>query len=146
MEKTWIIVADSARARFFQVERPIGPIREVRDIVNPEARLHERELVTDSPGRTHQNQAGPARRQTFDEGSAKEHETRLFAREIIEEAEKLRGRGELQKLHVLAEPGFLGRLREHYSDPLKRCIGEEITNRATERRPEEIRELLPFRM
>lgn len=144
--KTWVLVADSARARLFIAERPVGPLVEIRDIVNPEARLHERDLVTDSPGRTHQNQAGPTRRQTFDEPSAKDHETRSFAREVIGEIEKLRGRGELEKLHVLAEPGFLGYLREQYSTPLKRCVGDEVTNRATHQRPEEIRELLPFRM
>lgn len=146
MEKTWIVVADSSRARFFQVEKPVGPLREMRDLVNPDGRLHEGDLVSDAPGRTHQGQAGPERRQAFDEPSAKQHETRRFAREVIESIDKLRNSGELKKFHVLAEPGFLGQLREHYSAPLKKCVGEEITRRVTQQRPEKIRELLPLRM
>lgn len=150
MEKIWVVAADSSRARLFQAEKPVGPLREIRDFVNPGGRLQERELVSDEKGRTFTegggDNTGGERRQTFEPPSEKEHQARRFAREIIEEVEKLRGRGELNKLHVLAEPGFLGHLREHYSQPLRKCIGEEVTNRSTQRTPEEIRELLPFRI
>ncbi len=147
MENIWVIAADSVHARLFRAEHITGPLQEVRDMVNPESRLDERELVTDAPGRTFSSGGGGAEhRYTYDQRSEKEHQAKLFARDVINEIEKLRARGELERVHVIAAPEFLGRLREHYSPPLKKCVAEEVTNRATDRRPEEIRELLPYRM
>lgn len=150
MEKIWVVAADSVRARLFRAEHITGPLREVRDLVNPESRLQERELVTDDKGRTFAEGGGDAtggeRRQKFEPPSEKEHQTRMFAREIMDEIDKLRARGELERLHVLAEPRFLGELREFYTAPLKKCVGEEVGKHVTQQRPEEIRELLPYRM
>src|SRR5690606_36026805 len=150
MERIWVIAADNARARLFQAEHITGPLHEVRDLVNPEARLQERELVSDSKGSTWGmgggDNAGPARRQKFEPPSEKEHQSQMFAREVIEEVDKLRARGELERLHVIAEPGFLGRLRACYTPQLQKCLGEEVGRRATQRPPREIRELLPYRM
>lgn len=144
MENIWVLAADNVHARFFRAEHVTGPLREVRDIVNPESRLQERELVSDTPGRAFSPSAG--NRQAYGEASEKEHQSRTFAREVIGEVEKLRARGELERFHVVAEPGFLGRLRENYSPPLKKCVGAEVTNHATQCRAEEIRDLLPYRM
>lgn len=150
MENIWVVVADSVRARLFRAEHVTGPLQEVRDFVNPDARLQERELVSDDKGRTAAASApgkvGGAGRQTYEPPSEKEHQSRLFAHEVIGEIEKLRAHGELERLHVISDPEFLGRLRENYSPPLRKCVGAEITSHATQRRPEEIRELLPYRM
>ena len=144
MENIWVLAADNVHARLFRAEHITGPLQEMRDIVNPESRLQERELVSDAPGRGFGPSVG--NRQAYGEPSEKEHQARMFAREVIDEVEKLRARGELERFHVIAEPGFLGRLREHYSPPLKKCIGAEVTNHATQCRAEEIRDLLPYRM
>lgn len=147
MENIWVVVADSVHARLFRAEHVTGPLCEIRDIVNPESRLDERELLTDGPGRTTSSGgSGPQHRYTYSERSEKDHQADLFAADVIDEIEKLRTAGELERFHVLADPAFLGRLRGHYPAPLSKCVGEEITNHATRRRPEEIRELLPYRM
>lgn len=150
MEKIWVVAADNARARLFQAEHITGPLHEVRDIVNPDARLQEREMVSDSKGSSWSGRGGVNgsgdRRQKYEPPSEKVHQAELFAREVVGEIEKLRTQGELERVHILAEPGFLGKLRDKYSGPLEKCIGEEITNHATQNRPEEIRELLPYRM
>ncbi|HEX6928165.1 MAG TPA: host attachment protein [Gammaproteobacteria bacterium] len=147
MENIWVVAADSVHARLFRAEHITGPLCEIRDMVNPESRLDERELVTDGPGRTLSSGGGrPEHRYTYDQRSEKDHRAERFAGEVIDEIEKLRTRGELERLHVLAEPSFLGKLRGHYPSALKKCVVEEIPNHATQRRPEEIRELLPYRM
>lgn len=152
MEKIWVVAADSVRARLFQAEHITGPLHEVRDMVNPESRLKERELVADDKGRDFSEGAGEgntttdSRRQKFEPPSEKEHQAEMFAREIVGEIERLRTQGELERVHILAEPGFLGKLRDKYTGPLEKCIGEEVTNHATQNKPEEIRELLPYRM
>lgn len=148
MENIWVIAADSVHARLFRAEHITGPLREMRDMINPESRLDERELVTDAPGRTTSggNGNGPEHRYTYDQRSEKQHQADRFAGEVMDEIEKLRTTGELERLHVIAAPEFLGRLRVHYSSPLKKCVAEEVTNNATQRPPDEIRELLPYRM
>jgi len=57
MKKTWILVADSSKARLFTVESASGPLIEVRDFLHPESRMHEQELTTDLPGK-HRNDTG----------------------------------------------------------------------------------------
>lgn len=140
MENIWVVVADSVRARLFRAEHITGPLQEVRDLVNPESRLAERDLLTDGPGRALTTGGNHEQR------SEKDHQARRFAGEVIDEVERLRARGELERMHVIAAPEFLGRLRERYSPPLKKCVVEEVASHVTDRRPAEIRELLPYRM
>lgn len=157
MEKIWVVAADKVRARLFQAEHITGPLHEVRNLVNPESRLHERELTTDEQGKVFLSGTGArgagrgsgnyqGTTSDYEERSEKEHQARWFAKEIIGELDKLRMQGELERVHVLAEPGFLGELREQYPRPLQKCIASEVGKRATERRPEEVREFLPYRM
>lgn len=150
MEKIWVVAADNVHARLFQAENVTGPLREARDMLNPESRLKERELVTDAKGRTYGERGGDsigdARRQKFEPPSEKEHQARLFAREVVDEIEKLRERGELERLHVVAEPSFLGRMREFYPAPLHKCVSTEVSRNVTSQPAEDIRELLPYRM
>ncbi|MGE5167657.1 MAG: host attachment protein, partial [Deltaproteobacteria bacterium] len=44
MADTWILVADSARARVFEVTREDPTLREVAAFTNPEGRIAQREL------------------------------------------------------------------------------------------------------
>ncbi|HEX6930326.1 MAG TPA: host attachment protein, partial [Gammaproteobacteria bacterium] len=104
MEKIWVIAADNARARLFQAEHITGPITEVRDIVNPEARLQDRELLADASGRS--ASSGGSGLAAYDEASEKQHQSQLFARDVVDEIEKLRSAGELERFHVLAQPEF----------------------------------------
>ncbi len=56
----WVLVADNSRARFFTAEKPAGPLTETRDLANPEARLHEGDLVSDKTGRDRNPSTGTA--------------------------------------------------------------------------------------
>lgn len=147
MENIWVVAADKVHARLFRAENITGPLNEVRDMVNPESRLQERELRTDVPGRTFSfSGGGPEHRHAYDEASEKEHQARRFANEVADALDHLRATGELERLHVLAEPGFLGELRAQYSHELQKCVASEVAKRATDRRAEEVREMLPRRM
>lgn len=144
MTKIWVIAADSWRARLFRADSPAGKITEVRTLVNPEARLREGELITDTGGG---GQAlGGASRHIFNQPSEKEHQENLFARQVAEEIEQLRREGKLDRVYVVAEPRFLGRLRENYSRELQKRVGVEVPRHVTAQSPARIRELLPFRI
>lgn len=51
MKSAWIVVADASRARFFSAELPASPLCEIETLSNPEARLHEGDLISDRGGR-----------------------------------------------------------------------------------------------
>jgi hypothetical protein len=51
MDTMWILVADQSRARSFAIDGESRRPRKIEDRVNPEGRAHERDLVTDGPGR-----------------------------------------------------------------------------------------------
>lgn len=78
MANTWIVAADSSRARFLQVagrERLV----EVESMLNPDGRMDDRELTTDAHPRF-RGTAGPG--SDRQETSAQEHATDLFAKRV----------------------------------------------------------------
>ena len=48
MPVTWIVVADSSRARIFS-KNGRTPLREEAGFIHPESRLHEQDLTSDAP-------------------------------------------------------------------------------------------------
>jgi protein required for attachment to host cells len=102
----WVIVADNSRARFFTAEKPAGPLTETHDLANPEARLHEGDLVSDKTGRDRNPSSGTAHGVGAD-ASHKQEGADRFALAICEELDAARAAGTFQKLYILAAPPFL---------------------------------------
>ena len=48
MPTTWIVAADSSRARILQVVGREHRLVEIQDFVNPKGRMDDRELITDA--------------------------------------------------------------------------------------------------
>jgi len=130
MEKIWVLAGDTSCARVFATDRRNGDLEEQFDLVNPEARLHERELTSDLPGRT-ANSATRTRHGYGGEDTKKHHATTRFAREISERLEKARIQGKWEKLYIVADPSFLGELRKCLDpDTAQRVTGEVDKNLA----------------
>src|SRR2546428_9268043 len=87
MTTTWIIAADSSRARILQVTDREKRLAEIEDLLNPEARVDDRELTTGAHARFH-GSSGPA--SDREEMSAPEHATELFAKRVGEYLDKAR--------------------------------------------------------
>lgn len=143
MEKIWIVVADGVRARLFQAEKRTGPLIERKDIANPDARLPERELVTDTRGRGNGGATSERRHAYGEDYDEHDRQRAIFAKDLAKRLEKLRAKGELELLYVIAEPGFLGLLRGEMGKQLTSCVKGELHQRITNEKVEEIRELLP---
>lgn len=136
----WVVVADNSRARFFTAEKSASPLIEMRDMTNPEARLHEADLVSDKGGR----ERGMAGAHGFGTASERKHEgVEKFAAAVCAELEAARSSAELTKLYVVAAPSFLGLLRKHQSHALRQVIGAEIDKNLSVQDPETIRSNLP---
>ncbi|HSQ08030.1 MAG TPA: host attachment protein [Chromatiaceae bacterium] len=141
MMTTWVLVADTYRARLFGAERPASPLTELRDLASPEARLHEGDLVTDKGGRD-RNPMGGGHGLGAD-GGHKHDVAERFAQQICDLLETARVAGQLSKLYVIAAPAFLGMLRRHQSHALKQLVVGEIDKSIAGQEPASIRKHLP---
>jgi protein required for attachment to host cells len=141
MSVTWIVVADSSRARIFSAEKPISKLVEVQALTHPEGRLHQGDLVTDKPGRD--NNASYGSHNMGHETDAKEEESLRFAAMVCERLEEGRCQGQYEKLYVIAAPTFLGLLRKQQNSALRKTVADEIPKNLSTHTPAEIRKVLP---
>ena len=131
---TWIVAADSSRARVLQVADPEKTFVEIEDLVNPHARLPERDLQTDAEPRFNGHggvgKAGSGR--TGGPGSDRqtkgpfEHGVELFAREVGSYLEKARTEHRYESLVLVAPPKFLGALRKAISKEVEKLVVDEM--------------------
>ena len=134
MPTTWIVAADSSRARILRVVGRERRLVEIQDFVNPKGRMEGRELITDAHPRFsgHGGVRKSGERPTSGPGSdrqettAVEHETELFAKQIDRYLDKARVKGLFDKLHLVAPPKFLGLLRHNLGKETAKRVAEEI--------------------
>ncbi len=138
----WVLVADNSRARFFTAERPASPLNETKDLANPEARLHEGDLVSDKAGRDRNPSTGNIHGMGA-EACHKQEGADRFALSVCDELDSGRVAGAFHKLYILAAPAFLGLLRKHQSAALKQCIAGEFDKNLATQDPATIRKHLP---
>jgi protein required for attachment to host cells len=140
MSKIWVVAADASRARFFTADKPASALNEIETLSNPEARLHEGDLVSDRGGR---GVNGGAAHNYSTGNEAKQEAANRFAAEVCKHLEKGRNSRAFGKLYVMAAPHFLGLLRKHQSDALRGLVSDEIASDLTTQSPERIRARLP---
>ena len=118
MSAVQILVADAGRARFLSLEAP--PETESRrrlverdDLLNPEGRLTDSEVYSDSrPGLRHADVGGPGHGLDDHRSGHFAEVDRRFARRIAEEAVRRCRDEEARRLVVVAGPHMLGLLRD----------------------------------
>ncbi len=139
---TWIVVAESSRARIFASAGPRKVLDEVVSLLQPAARLKERELVSDSPGRSFDS-AGQGRHAVGSANEHKHHEAENFARTIAEQLDSARQGKEFGQLILVAPPHFLGLLRKHMSSQCAAMVVATVNKNLVQHSPAEIGEYLP---
>jgi len=145
MPNTWILVADSGSARVFTVDSPTGPLQEREDYASPEARVHERDLGSDTPGRSFDSR-GHHRHALGKEEPPQQRSAMNFARLLAGRVSRARTSGELERLIVVAAPEFLGLLREALDDQTRKQVERELPLNLVALKPQEIRARLPERL
>ena len=125
MTTTWIIAADASRARILQVTDRAQQLEEVENLLNPEGRVHDRELISDAhPRLSSHSGGGPG--SDREETSAAEHATELFAKRVGDYLDKARTAHRYDRLHLIAPPKFLGRLRKELGKEVQKLVAEEL--------------------
>lgn len=139
---TWVVAADSSRARILACETRKGVLEEVQALVRPESRLHGQELQTDGPGRTFDS-GGQGRHAMEPKVDAKHQEAIRFAKDVCDTLSAAHGQGRFSKLYIVAAPAFLGLLRDGLHGPVHQAIAGEVAKNMASHGLDEIRGHLP---
>ena len=125
MATTWIVAADESRARVLQVARPERKLEEIESMLNPEGRLHDREMQSDAEPRF-SGRAGGGPASDRETQGAVEHAVKVFAREVGRYLEKARTDHRFDELVLVAPPKFLGALRKELGKEVEKLVVEEL--------------------
>lgn len=127
-----VVVADASEARFYDTESPKGPLHLAAQLTDPNAHLHDRDLVTDRPGSKFDRapignrRNATARHGAGGEESPRKHEAEVFARRVADELERASLKDDFERVVVIAGPAFLGLLRNAMPNSLRSKIVAEI--------------------
>jgi|CXWL01.1.fsa_nt_gi protein required for attachment to host cells len=142
MSTTWILVADSSRARLFAVSAGDPAVAEIGDFTNPDGRASGRELSSERPPRTH-DRFGAHRHAIEPRTSEHDKAVERFARELDDVLERGRTDHCYQKLMLIAPPHFLGALNSALGKQVRAHIVAEVAKDLTEADAETIRVHIP---
>jgi protein required for attachment to host cells len=131
--ETRVIVADNARARIFTSNDVINHLVEQADFIHPEARLANRDLVSDAAGKSRDPH------ESFDPSTPPtEYEAQKFARLLARHLKQLHNEQHFDHLILIAPPGFMGMLRKELPGPLDQLIEKSIDKDLTTASVEDI--------
>jgi protein required for attachment to host cells len=141
MTKTWILVADGARARLFETDTPRNELAELESFVNAEGRRHERDLISDRPGRAFDS-AGEGRHAMGTHDRTRDHDALEFAQDLAHRLEAGCQEHGVEQFVLVAPPRFLGQLRTKLGTGVERRVVREIAKDLTQHSADEVRALL----
>lgn len=124
-KKTWILVADGARARIFANEGGGSGLASVREFEWPPARKPTRELGVEKPGRTFES-ADAARHAMEPRVDWQEFEKQRFARRIARLLARAGDDRRFDALVLVAPPKVLGEFRNALDKATRARVSAEI--------------------
>jgi protein required for attachment to host cells len=131
--RTRIVLADESEARFYDVDRFDEPLHLIGKLTDANARLHDRDLKSDRPGRVFDHAAASNQRRgavghhsTGGERTPRKHEAEVFAREIARDLQTAHEQHRFERIVIMAGPPFLGVLRNALPKAVSALIVREI--------------------
>lgn len=123
--KTWILVADSSAARFYQ-RISLTSLELVDSLAHPESRAKPADVYTDGPGRVHESQ-GTTRHAVSLRTDLHAQEAQRFAREIARRLAADHRQKHFGSLILMAPPAFLGALRAELPKGVVAAVTGEVS-------------------
>lgn len=122
MKSAWIVVAHRAGARIFERRSAPREFLLIAELDNAEGRLKNTQLETDRPGMA-RGQGGHGMNAKH---SAHEHVATKFAAQIAEVLRTARNEHRIDRIVLMAEPHFLGMLRNSLDDVTRSLVVETV--------------------
>lgn len=145
MSDVWVVVASRTRCRIFSQHTHSGPLLQVEELDHPEGRMHGRELASDRPGRSFDS-AGSGRHAMGQTVDPHEQEQIRFAKTVATRIDVARKQHKFERLVLVADPRFLGHLRQGLSPATRHRLSAELQKNLADADPQAIREALPYRI
>jgi len=123
--KTWIIVADGARARVFLNSGPGTGLKSALSQALVADNRPSGEIGSDRPGRSFDS-AGQGRHAMQPSSDPHKHEQKAFAHDIAKLLEEKRVQKAYDQVVIIAAPKMLGELRLALSTPTSQLVIGEI--------------------
>jgi protein required for attachment to host cells len=129
MATTWVVVAHQTGARFMEHRPGFGRhLTLVHEIEHPDGRKKNKDIDSDRAGEsfTGARESGGLRAMHH-EHSAHDHVIERFAKELASQLARGRAEGRFDDLILVAEPKFLGLLREALDSTTTRHVVSSVT-------------------
>ncbi|MFN3984297.1 MAG: host attachment protein [Rhodocyclaceae bacterium] len=140
MAITWILVANASLAKLYENLGPNKGLRLVKELLHPESRFKNSELVTDRPGSM--ASSGNGQGSKLPQTLPKEHEAKVFAQEIAQELYMGRTRNAFARAIVVAPPAFMGMLNGVLDQPTAQLITDRFEKDYTKSPEPQLKERL----
>jgi protein required for attachment to host cells len=145
-----IVVADESEARFYDIGGPRARLQLAGRVECPAARLHDRDLKSDRPGRVFDRAPAATGRRgavghhgTGGERRPRKQEAQRFARQIVRTLEEARREDRFDRLVLMAGPPFLGTLRAALRKSVRATLVAEVAKDLVHQTEREVRTHLP---
>ena len=142
MLKTWLLVADAAKARLFEIPRKGADPLEIACFTHPDSRSPGLHTDQGRLGRT-QESANPARHAIEPHTTLQEKHAMQFADLLCDAIRQGRMENHYEQLVLMAPPRFLGVLRDRLDEQSLKCVVAEVGNDLLALSPAELRAYLP---
>lgn len=125
MSVTWILVAQGSCAKVLQVLRNGKEVSLIKEFAHEKTAAKGIDINTDRQGRSFES-SGPMRHAMDVSEDIKDHERRVFAKEIAEFLSKAIAENKLSSLILVASPNLLGALRKAMPQSTHKYIKHEL--------------------
>ena len=139
--KTWILVANAARARLFEAGERDGQLVELAGFASPDSQLHGSSFTSEPAGRV-QESASSARHGVEPHQDPHEKASLQFAHGLAQLLERARVEHEYEQLVLVAAPRFLGHLRASLDEQVARLVTRSVDKDVSRAGVEEIEAML----
>ncbi len=141
MSKTWVVVAESSRAKIFEVElnESTKSLKELTGFTHSVSRSHKKQLSGYQQKESRHSQL------TTSLDTHKGHERTEFARSISEHLNSARNKGQFNKLILMSPPKFLGDLRKNLGNETNKYVVSAIDKNLVRHTIKDIQAHLPLR-
>jgi protein required for attachment to host cells len=123
--RTWVLIADAARARVFETSGKGTGLTAVSDIALGAELAPSRMLGSDRPGRSFES-VGSTRHALESPSDLHREQKRQFGRRIAEAIEERHAAKSFDRLVVVAPAVTMGDLRAALSDKVKAAVAAEL--------------------
>jgi protein required for attachment to host cells len=128
--QTWILVADSARARAVAWTGRNNPLVAIEGVELSYQHQHSRDMMSERPGRVHES-SGTTRHAIEPRSDPARQAERHFAWSVVQALEDRLAKHEFDRLVLVAGPTMLGDLRAELSPKLRATIHGELAKDLT---------------